>query len=121
MANNIDALLDSSAPVEAIAGELLEQLVGAGQSQLNNGLFISNIAAQICGVSPGTAPSDRMLVVLEAFQWLQSRDMLASGSQAGSVFVTRKGKEIKTGAGLKPIWISSRAVQKQLIKMRRRI
>jgi hypothetical protein len=98
MPENIETHLNSSASVEVIAGDVLDQLAKSGQS---SGLFVSNLSASMAGESSGGAPSPRMLRVLEAFQWLLSRDLLASGSQAGTVFVTTKGKQIGTAERLK--------------------
>jgi hypothetical protein len=83
-------------PVEDVAGLVLEELIKLGKDE-----NVGNFVATFTGNSPLAARTPAMSVVYAAFSWLQARDMIAQGNQAGWYFVTAKGQQIGTAANLK--------------------
>lgn len=62
MAKSISDLLNSSAPVEEIAGALLERVAGAGESPMG---FQPTGVVKVCRFDPAKTRLD-----MEALQWL---------------------------------------------------
>src|SRR5271157_2494935 len=85
-----------SPPVEDVVGLVLEVLVKSGSDE-NPG----NFAARFTGTPPRGTPTPADYLVFEAFQWLQSRNLIASASQPGWYFVTTTGKKIATADSLR--------------------
>jgi hypothetical protein len=94
----LEELLKNSPPTNLvdIAGAVLERLV-----QTKDDIHIDNFAASITGTKPNTCPrAASVLLVYEAFQFLQSQGMIGPTSQAGSYYVTRRGREVGTAENL---------------------
>jgi hypothetical protein len=102
-----EALKSTPLPsVEDIAGLVLEELLKLGRDE-----NVGNFVATFTGNPPLAVRTPAMSAVYEAFSWLQSRDMIAQGNQAGWYFVTTKGREIGTAANLKASLANSKGTE----------
>ncbi len=94
---DLATMLKSDAPLEDVAGAILEELVKSHKGKEHVGNFAGRF---IVGLS-GQAVERVKNAIFEAFQWLQSHGMLALTDQAGWYLVTKQGQEIGNAANLK--------------------